>query len=194
MPGKRSKQVLSKKQILHLGCGQSKKQGSIGIDILKNSQADIIHDLNKFPYPFRSNQFDEIFAENILEHLDNIPKVMEEIHRICKNEAKIFISTSHFTSIDSFTDPTHKHFFTSRTFDYFIPGTDLYKYHYSKTSFKKLTVFVGPENSSNLLIRAFLAQVNKYLIFYEKHLAYLLPVGRISYLLEVIKTNGKNRT
>src|SRR3989338_8777134 len=151
---------------LHLGCGMFKIPGSIGIDINKNSHADIIHDLNKFPYPLKANTFEEIIAENILEHLDDIPKVMEEIYRIAKNHATFIITTSHFSSVDSFTDPTHKHFFTSRTFDYFIPGTDLYKYHYSKTSFKKLTVFVGPENPSNLLIRAFLAQVNKYLIFY----------------------------
>lgn len=194
MIGKRLKQASSKKQILHLGCGQNKIPGSIGIDILKDSQTDIIHDLNKFPYPLKSNQFDEVIAENILEHLDNIPKVLEEIYRICKNGAKISIITGHFTSVDSFNDPTHKHFFTSRTFDYFIPGTDLYKYHYSRAKFKKLRVLAGPKNPQNLLLKALLALINKYLIIYEKRFAFLFPIGVISYELEVVKPNAKNRS
>src|SRR3989337_727657 len=101
-----------KQQILHLGCGNKKKPNAIGVDIIKGLQADVIHNLDKFPYPFKTNQFDEIFAENIIEHLENIPKVMAEIHRISRNGARFLITTSHFTSVDSFTDPTHKHFFT----------------------------------------------------------------------------------
>ena len=178
---------MAKKQILHLGCGQHKKPGAIGIDILKDSNADIRHDLNKFPYPFKANIFDEVLAENILEHLENIPKVMEEIYRVCKNKAGITIISSHFTSVDSFTDPTHKHHFTTRTFDYFIPGTDLYKYNYSKASFKKISVKLGPANPKNPFIKFVLYLINKNLIFYEKHFAFILPVGTISYILEVEK-------
>ena len=101
-----------KKTTLHLGCGPQKKTGSIGVDFNKNINADVIHDLNKFPYPFKNNQFDKIIADNILEHLENIPKVIEELHRIAKNGAVLFVTTGHFSGIDSFTDPTHKHFFT----------------------------------------------------------------------------------
>src|SRR3989344_9103927 len=122
---------MAHKQVLHLGCGFKKFPGSIGVDINPRSNADIVHDLNKFPYPFKKDRFELVLAEHILEHLDDITKVIKELHRISKNKAKIIIDTSHFSSVDSFTDPTHKHFFTSRTFDYFIPGTDLYKYKYS---------------------------------------------------------------
>lgn len=180
-----------KKQILHIGCGNSKKPGAIGIDILTDTQADIVHNLDKFPYPFKTSTFDEIIAENIIEHLENIPKVMGEIHRICKNGAKLTITTSHFTSVDSYTDPTHKHFFTSRSFDYFIPKTDLYKYGYSRFPFKKIGVFVGPHNSQSYFLKPLLALINKYLVFYEKRFAFLFPVGTITFKLEVVK-NGKN--
>lgn len=180
-----------KKQILHLGCGYKKIAGAIGIDILKSSQADIIHNLDKFPYPFKSSMFNEIIAENVVEHLENIPKVMAEIHRISKNGAKLLITTSHFTSVDSFTDPTHKHFFTSRSFDYFVPKTDLYKYGYSKFPYKKISVSVGPHNSRSLLLKPILAFINKKLVFYEKRFAFLFPVGTITFKLEVVK-NGKN--
>lgn len=183
-----------KKQILHLGCGNSKKPGAIGVDIQKGTDADVIHNLDKFPYPFKTNIFDEIIAENIIEHLENIPKTMAEIHRICKNGAKITITTSHFTSVDSYTDPTHKHFFTSRTFDYFIPGEDLYKYAYSNIKFQKINVFVGPKTTNPMLI-ILLHIINKWLIFYEKRLAFIFPTGTIAYELKVIKNpNDKRRT
>ncbi|MCH7951962.1 class I SAM-dependent methyltransferase [Patescibacteria group bacterium] len=181
------KRKRAEKQTLHLGCGMSKIPGSTGVDINPESAADITHDLNTFPYPFRDNQFERIVAENILEHLDDIPKVIEEIHRIAKHGAKIIISMGHFSSVDSFTDPTHKHFFTSRTFDYFIPGTDLYKYHYSKATFKKHNVWVGPRNPTNPLLKLMLTLINKYLIFYEKRFAFIFPVGVITFDLEVIK-------
>ena len=181
------------KNILHLGCGFQKKAGSIGVDINPRSKADVVHDLNKCPYPFKTNTFTEIYAENILEHLDNIPKVMEELHRICKKDSKIKIVTSHFTSVDSFTDPTHKHFFTSRSFDYFIEGEDLYKYKYSKAKFKKINVKLGPLDTKNFLINFILKLINKNIVFYEKRLAFIFPVGVIHYELEADKTkNGEN--
>ena len=175
-----------KKTILHLGCGPHKIPGSIGVDINKNIGADIIHDLNKFPYPFKKDQFDKIIAENILEHLENIPKVMEELHRISKNGAILFITTGHFSSIDSFTDPTHKHFFTSRTFDYFIPGTDLFDLQYSKAKYRKIKIQLGPKKSSfplNLILKL----VNIYPVIYEKRFAFIFPVGVISYELHIVK-------
>src|SRR3989338_9041216 len=95
------------KKILHIGCGMSKKPGSIVIDINPKSDADIFHDLDKFPYPLPKNHFDQIIAEHILEHLENLNRVMEEIYKISKNGARIYISSCHFSSVDAFTDPTH---------------------------------------------------------------------------------------
>jgi len=181
-----------KKKLLDLGCGENKYPGAIGVDINPKSKADIIHDLNKFPYPFGDNQFDLIFAQNIIEHLDDIVKVMEELYRIGKNGAKIYIRTSHFSSVDSFTDPTHKHFFTSCTFDYFIPGSKYYQFHYSKAKFKKRKVSVGPIDSYNLILKIPLILINKFLIPYERRLAFIFPVGTISYELEIIKESNLN--
>jgi len=191
--GHKQKKGVSRRQrsILHLGCGNEKAPGSIGIDHNPRSGADVIHDLNRFPYPFPDNRFDRVIADNILEHLDDIPKVMEEIFRITKHGARVLISTGHFTAVDSFTDPTHKHFFTSRTFDYFIPGTDLYKYRYSPATFNKLNVSVGPANPTNPFLKFLLRLINRHLIFYEKRFAFIFPVGVITYELEVIKRQGK---
>ena len=178
-----------KSHILHIGCGNEKVFGSVGVDLNPESQADVIHDLNKFPYPFAANSFDRIIAINIIEHLDNVIHVMDEIYRIAKNGAKVSITSSHFSSVDSFTDPTHKHFITSNSFDYFIPGTSLYNYGYSKSYFLKSHLWVGPQKNLNPLLKLLLKFINKNLVFYEKRFAFIFPVGCISFELEVRKSS-----
>jgi hypothetical protein len=61
-------QKIKKKKfkILDLGCGKKKRYGTIGVDWSDRYNADIIHDLNKFPYPFKKNSIDHI--DNCLEH------------------------------------------------------------------------------------------------------------------------------
>ncbi len=111
-------------KILDLGCGKRKRKGTVGIDISNDTDADIIHDLNKFPYPFSDNEFDYVYADNIIEHLDDVVKVLEELHRITKEGATIKVIVPFFRSVYAYIDPTHKHFFTVRSFDYFDPEKD----------------------------------------------------------------------
>ena len=69
---------------------------------------------------------------HILEHLEDILKVMEQVWRICKPGAKIIITVPHYSSLYSWIDPTHKRPFALHTFDYF---DKIYSY-YSKARFK----------------------------------------------------------
>jgi len=77
-------------KILDIGCGKDKIKGEgvivIGVDIDPNHKANVVHNLNKFPYPFKDDEFDEIICFNILENLENIPNVIKEIYRIGKKE------------------------------------------------------------------------------------------------------------
>ena len=57
-------------KVLELGCGFNKTPGAFGIDIIRGSQADILHDLNTFPYPFADSEWDRILCRDVLEHLD----------------------------------------------------------------------------------------------------------------------------
>ena len=90
-------------KILDLGCGNRKikagrKDEVIGIDF-KNpiAKPDVSHDLNKLPYPFDDNTFDFIYASYSLEHLDNPLRVMEEMHRIAKPNARIVVKVPHYS-------------------------------------------------------------------------------------------------
>lgn len=46
-------------KVLDLGCGKKKRPGSIGVDFSDRHHADVIHDLNVFPYPFENDSIDK---------------------------------------------------------------------------------------------------------------------------------------
>lgn len=174
-------------KILHLGCGSAKLKGAIGLDIDPKSDADIVHNMEKFPYPVKTGEFDQVFAEHVIEHMDNIPKVMEEIHRVLKKGGKLVVRGPHFSSADMFTDPTHKHFMTSRTFDYFVKDSPYFDWHYAKSEFKKKKVLLGPSRVGNPFLKLVLWWINNHQVFYERRFAFIFPVGVIEYELEAVK-------
>jgi len=68
-------------RILHLGCGKKKAEGAFGVDIRPFPGVDLVHDLNKVPYPLESDSFEKIIAIDVLEHLDDFVAAVDEIHR-----------------------------------------------------------------------------------------------------------------
>jgi SAM-dependent methyltransferase len=110
---------------LNLGCGKKIKKGWINLDIKKRVGIDIVHDLNKFPYPFDDETFDLILAEHVLEHLENFTKTMSELYRILKPGGKIIVYVPYYTSPNAWSHPEHKKAFTYLTFLYFVKGTSV---------------------------------------------------------------------
>jgi len=119
---------------LNIGSGNKILKRYINLDSVKLKGVDIVHDLNKFPWPFKDNYFDEVYADNVMEHLDSIIKPIEEIWRISKNNATIKIIVPYTPCIWAFCDPTHKQFYTYFTLDYFTKEATLN--YYSKARFK----------------------------------------------------------
>lgn len=180
------------KTILDLGCGNKKRVGSIGVDINPDTDADIVHDLNQFPYPFDSSMFDEIYADNVIEHLDNVLKVMEELHRISKPGGILIIKVPYFRSRFAYIDPTHKHFFTTESFTYFDPEHIHHSlYNYSPSLFQTLKKRFDEDfpktGVRDHVILPFKYFFNKYPEFYEQHISHLLPLDEITFYLKIIK-------
>jgi SAM-dependent methyltransferase len=171
-------------KILDIGCGINKITDAIGIDSNPNSAADIIYDLNEFPYPFSENTFDKIYCIDVLEHLNDIIKVMEEIHRISNPGAEIFIRVPHFSSTHSYGDPTHKHYFNTQSFDYFTGGFNQYG-AYTDCKFKKISTKLIFWRLHRINGISFLA--NRFLLLYEKLFAFIFTAMNIEFRLSVIK-------
>lgn len=125
---------------LELACGKYPDPEACNLDIERIAGVDIVHDLEKYPYPFNDEQFESIQATDIVEHITDTIKMMNELHRILKPEGIIKIHTNYAGHISAFTDPQHKHFFTLESFDYFDPETFLGREFafYSPAKFKIL--------------------------------------------------------
>jgi SAM-dependent methyltransferase len=178
----RAAAIPADQKVLELGCGQKKiVPHSTSVDLNPRSRADVIHDLNRFPYPFADDSFDLVIAEHVLEHLDNVIAVVEEVHRICRPHALFCVEVPHFSNAEFFTDPTHRHAFSTRSFDYFVPGTDLNAFRYSEVTFRKRRASVSGLN------RHVERWVNRHLWFYERRMAFVYPASVIRFELEVIK-------
>ena len=93
---------------LDLGCGPGKMPGTTGVDIVPAPGVDVVHDLNDIPWPFEAGTVTFVNARHIIEHVDDIALFMREIHRVCSDGAEVVIETPHFTSLDSWADPTHR--------------------------------------------------------------------------------------
>jgi SAM-dependent methyltransferase len=173
---------------LDIGCGTRKRPGSIGLDINPLSNADVIHDLAIFPYPLEENSFDEVYLDNVLEHLDNVIKTIEEIHRICRKDALVKVIVPYFRSRWAFIDPTHRHYFTVDSFSYFDPDSPISRvYPYSLVRFRIERIIFNeniPTRMGKWLIKWF---ANRWPNRYERFLGHIFPLDDLSFYLRVIK-------
>jgi len=103
---------------LNVGCGRDVKKGWVNLDMIKFKGIDVIHNLDKFPYPFKDNTFDEIFASQIIEHLDHPQEFIEELWRISKDGAKVEVGTVHFSAPVVWGDITHRRPYQSDTMNW----------------------------------------------------------------------------
>jgi len=175
-------------KILDIGCGKAKYPGSIGVDISGKTDADIIHNLNTIPYPFDDNVFDCIICDNVIEHLDDVIKTMNELWRISKKGARIKIDVPYFRSVYASIDPTHKHFFTYNSFNYFDEKhlfNELYKF--SDLTFEVEKVSFDESISSNVLQRFIKYFANKKPQFYEINISHLFPLNQLTFYLKTVK-------
>ncbi|MCK9582206.1 MAG: class I SAM-dependent methyltransferase [Endomicrobiales bacterium] len=176
---------------LDFGCGSSKKTGFIGIDCIALPNVDVVHNLNQFPYPFEANCASEVWLDNVLEHMDNPLKCIEEIHRICKNGAKVYVGVPYFRSFYATIDPTHKRFFGINWFYYFDPS-HLFckKYCYTNVRFKVERIEFDREflkTKIGLFHKMLIKLAEKKPFFYESKLSHLFPLNSLTFYLQAIK-------
>lgn len=176
-------------KVLHIGSGSSKLAGSESVDILKLPGVDVVHDLDILPWPYDNNSFDIIYAHSVFEHLKDIVATMDEMYRILKPTGRIVIAVPYFRHVDAFVDPTHEHFFTYRSLDYFIQdGNGLANYSYSKSRFRKVGFWFGwPQKPKNPIKRLLKKCIHTHPKFYEMYLSYFYPVQILVWELEVEK-------
>ena len=120
-------------RILDLGCGTAKMAGAIGVDIVPLPGVDVVVDASELPYPFADNSFDAVYALDVIEHLPDTIGVMEEIYRIARPDARVFIRVVNWNHRYAAMDPSHVGLFTERSFDFF--GDRINRSYYTRARF-----------------------------------------------------------
>ncbi len=171
----------SKVDVVDVGCGGAKLAGALGVDASPGPGVDVVADLDRYPWPFPDNSFDILNCNNVVEHIDNVVKTMEELHRIGKNGAVIIIDTCHFAHPNSYRDPTHKWHFTFGTFDYFTG--DIEYPRYSECTFRMLKKeFRFKKKHCRGRLYAFFSPRR-----YEKYYCHSCPPDGLHFELEIVK-------
>jgi predicted SAM-dependent methyltransferase len=171
--------------ILNLGCGNKKYPNSIAVDISDRYKPDVVHDLNKYPYPFNSSEIDLVIMDNVLEHLDSPLDVMDEIYRLLKLGGTVKIIVPYFRSRWAFIDPTHKTFYTVDSFAYYDPTHPISsQYDYTNTRFNiTKKVFNEGISTPNIFKKLLVKLANKFPNRYENVLSTIAPLDDITFYL-----------
>ncbi len=181
------------RKILDVGCGQNKFPGAIGIDANPRTQADIIHDLGVFPYPFGDDEFDEIISRHVIEHVPDVLGFVNELHRITKPGGRIKIVTPHYSNPDWATDPTHRNHFNSYSFTCFMPDRTPFPF-YTLAELRPLSVYVTLANLWRVIGLEFLVNVDQHWPslrftrkFWEFYLSNIFRGKELSFEFAVVK-------
>lgn len=129
-----SKQASPLPRKLHLGSGKNFLTDSLNIDISGFWQPDIVADLGK-PFPpdpehvyeterfgpvqLRRNSFEEIKADDFLEHIPDLPTCMKSALDLLLPGGVFKISVPYELSLGAWSDPTHVRAFNERSWVYY---------------------------------------------------------------------------
>jgi hypothetical protein len=120
--------------LLDIGCGANKQKNFVGMDKRKLPGVDIVHDLEKFPYPLANESCITIVASHIIEHIKPwlMLDLMNELWRITRVEGQLAIALPYGVSHGFIQDPTHCNPCNESTWQYFCPAFDLYRIYEPK--------------------------------------------------------------
>jgi SAM-dependent methyltransferase len=182
--------TLSQLPVLDVGCGISKYPGSIGLDRNANTKADVVADLDHFPFPFRDNSFREVRAVHVIEHVSDVIRTMEEFHRLLAPGGRVYIATPHYTDFSSFCDPTHRWHLNSFSLRYFGDNNAGFGY-YSNIRFREISVALKLLALWRYLGFEFLVNhFPRFRRFWEYYLCYIVRGKVIEWRLEAIKPSA----
>jgi SAM-dependent methyltransferase len=179
-----SPHIFDGKRTLDIGCGRRKLPGSIGLDSRGVPGVDVVADLNE-RLPFKSEQFDAVNADQVLEHIGDLPGLVSEVHRVLRPGGFLVAHVPYFRSCWAHVDPTHVRSFTLQSMDYFVVGSHFYeRYRFNDAGFSALDMYLDSHRDTSRLRRmcASLA-LDQRDRFENSFLSFVCPFELLTYIL-----------
>lgn len=117
-------------RVLMLGCGAKPMIGAVNHDRVKHSPwVDATGDLDDMPWSYARSglgvgPFDAVYAYDLVEHIDDVLGFMNEIWTLLKPGGVLVMRGGAFDNPASYSDVTHRHWFTEDSFNPFDRSTN----------------------------------------------------------------------
>lgn len=141
-------------RVLHLGSSKNFQDRWLNLDVNPYWRPDIVADLNE-PFPHESGvyhsdrfgeifigpeTFDEIIAEDVLEHIRELSTAMTSCLNVLKVGGVFRISVPYDLSLGAWSDPTHVRAFNEHSFDHYTKwcwyfGWTEHRFHLERLQF-----------------------------------------------------------
>jgi ubiquinone/menaquinone biosynthesis C-methylase UbiE len=95
---------------LDIGCGKTKQEGWVGIDVIAFDGVDHVMNAGTERWPFEDGSVDEAKASHFLEHLKPDERIhfVNELFRVLKFGGKCQVIVPHWGSTRAYGDMTHQ--------------------------------------------------------------------------------------
>ena len=110
-----------KRMKLNLGCCDAAIPGFVNVDIVAGPGVDQVADLS-MPWPWADNSVEYVRAWDIIEHLPDKIRTMNEMYRVLAPGGRAEIAVPTTDGTGAFQDPTHVSFWNRRSFLYYEAG------------------------------------------------------------------------
>lgn len=168
---------------LDIGAGAvTQIPGALRLDVARACRPDVLADVNA-PLPFKGGAFELVGSFDVVEHVDDLVRLAEEVHRVLAPGGVWRITTPHFSSSNAYADPTHQRALSLRTFDCFSDGHPLRYYSTARFRVRKASLMF----KGRLLGRLMFHLARRFPAWYEDRLAWMFPAWFIYFELEAVK-------
>ncbi|MCK9602432.1 MAG: methyltransferase domain-containing protein [Sphaerochaeta sp.] len=109
---------------LDVGAGGVRRVGYVSLDNSPSTRPDVLHDI-EYKWPFDDNQFEEVRAHHVLEHVHTEKKtfVMYEAWRVLKPGGVMDVEVPAFPFVQAVMDPGHISFWCRESWLYYEHGS-----------------------------------------------------------------------
>lgn len=118
---------------INLGSGKDYKPGWLNLDVIDRAEPDLVLDLGKpqdFPVKavtrfgtelvLEAGSVDKVYANNVLEHVPDLPCLMTNVLTLLKEGGEIEIEVPYEKALTAWQDPTHIRAMNENSWIYYI--------------------------------------------------------------------------